>query len=395
MPSLFQILFAFAFVWLAYVYAGYPICLSLIGMLRRFHSEARDDFLPTLSVLIAARNEEKDISWKISETLNWNYPPDRLEVLVASDASEDRTDELIEGKVNPRLKSLLLKHRVGKNEALNQLTQMATGELLFFTDANAHIPRDCVRWLVRHFADPKVGCVTGTDCTTKEEEESAIGIGENTYWDYESWLQMLENRLGSVLICFGAIFCIRRSLFTPLQPALANDLELPIRIGSAGYAVIFESQALAIEKATYSPTEEFNRRRRICGQGALGLWKLRRSLQGLRAWQFLSRKALRWTAFIPLSLLLASSAALVSNPFFRIVLAAQIAFYTAAGVGWLFALFRCTAARICAFPFYFVLVNAAALTGLVESCLGRRYQIWEAASLTRGRQTAGAEGSQW
>lgn len=393
MTTLFHLLFICSLVWLSYVYAGYPICLWLIGNRKRFRSEIRDDFFPAVSVLIAARNEERDISWKIHETLRWNYPPERLEVLVASDASEDRTDELIEGITDPRLKSIFLKNRVGKNEALNQLAQMATGELLIFTDANSHIPRDCARRLVRHFADRKVGCVTGTDRTMKEEKESAIGIGESSYWDYESRLQMLESKLGSVLICFGAIFCIRRSLFTPLQPDLANDLELPIRIGNAGFALMFEPKAWAIEKATHSPKEEFNRRRRICSQGILGLWRLRKSLQGLRAWQFFSRKTLRWMAFVPLSLLLVSSAFLASDPFFKATLVAQVAFYVAACLGWILSVSGRNGGGMLALPFYFVMVNAAAASGLVETCLGRRYNIWEVASLTRGADVAGAETS--
>ena len=238
MKALFLILFMFGVMWLFYVYIGYPIALWLISLRKRFSSEASDKFIPNLSVLISARNEERDISWKISETLNWNYPKDRLEVIIASDASDDRTDEILRGVDDPRLKYIRLDHRVGKNEALNRLAQIATGEIFFFTDANSHIHPDCACKLVRHFADSKVGCVTGTDRAMKEEKESAIGIGEKRYWEYETLLHKLESRLGSVLICFGAIFCIRKSLFTPLQSDLANDLELPIRIGAVGHAVL-------------------------------------------------------------------------------------------------------------------------------------------------------------
>jgi poly-beta-1,6-N-acetyl-D-glucosamine synthase len=384
MKTFLLVLFAFGFLWLIYVYLGYPISLWLIGNRRCFRSETRDNFLPSLSILISARNEEKDIGWKIVETLNWDYPKDRLELLIASDASEDRTDEIIRGVNDPRLKYLRLQRRVGKNEALNQLKRIATGEILLFTDANSHINSDCAQRLVRHFADPRVGCVTGTDHTLREEKESAIGVGERSYLSYESKLQKLESGLGSVLICFGAIFCIRSSLFMPLQPDLANDLELPIRIGSLGYAVIFEPEAWATEKATHSPKEEFNRRRRICGQGLLGLWRLRKELHGLRGWQFISRKFLRWTALFPLSLMFVSSAALTSNPIFRGILAVQVAFYVAAIGGWLLATFGWREDGVVVLPFYFVLVNIAALTGLIEVCLGRRYSVWEVASLTRG-----------
>jgi cellulose synthase/poly-beta-1,6-N-acetylglucosamine synthase-like glycosyltransferase len=379
-------LFLAGLAWLAYVYFGYPILLWILGVWKRFKPESRDDYLPSVSVLISARNEEKDIGWKIAETLNWDYPQDRLDILVASDASEDRTDETIRAMCGPRVALLRLEQRVGKNEALNRLSQMARGDLLFFTDANSHIQPDCLRRMVRHFADARVGCVTGTDRTMKESSESAIGAGEKTYWGYESQLQRLESRLGSVLICFGAIFCIRRSLYTPLQADLANDLELPIRIGGAGHAVLFEPDAFATEKATHSPKEEFNRRRRICGQGALGFWRLRKTFRGMRAWQFISRKLLRWLALAPLALLLGSSLAMASHPLFRAILAAQLFFYAMALLGWVLTSFRGGDRVIFALPFYFLLVNIAAFIGIIESCRGRRYSVWEVASLTRGAE---------
>jgi biofilm PGA synthesis N-glycosyltransferase PgaC len=386
MNSFFLIMFIVSFSWLFYVYVGYPIALWLIGFWKNLRYERSDTFLPVLSVLISARNEEKDIAWKIAETLAWNYPKDRLEIIIASDASDDQTDELIRRVVDPRLKYLRLEQRVGKNEALNRLAQIATGELLFFTDANSHIDSDCPRRLVRHFADSRVGCVTGADRTMKEESESAISIGEKSYWSYETRLQKLESRLGSVLICFGAIFCIRKSLFMPLHSDLANDFELPIRIGGSGHTVLFDAEAWATEKATRSPKEEFNRRRRICAQGMLGFWRLRKCLHGLRAWQFFSRKFLRWTALFPLLLLFISSAALVFNPLFRLILVPQIAFYAAALWVWWLPGSGHKERRVFALPFYFVLVNTAALTGLIETCLGRRYDVWEVASFTRGTE---------
>jgi cellulose synthase/poly-beta-1,6-N-acetylglucosamine synthase-like glycosyltransferase len=381
------ILGAIGISWIGYVYVGYPIAVWLIGLRCGFRADSREDFLPPISVLISARNEEKDIGRKIIETLSWNYPKDRIEIMIASDASDDKTDEIVRSVKDPRVKFLRLEERVGKNEALNRLAQIATGEFFFFTDANSHIPEACARKMIRNFADPRVGCVTGADRIIREEQKSAIGIGENSYWSYETKLQKLESRLGSVLICFGAIFCIRRSLFSRLQRDLANDLELPIRIGSAGYAILYETEAWAAEKPTRSPNEEFARRRRICAQGLLGLWRLRNCLHGLRAWQFISRKFLRWTVSIPLLMILFSSASMASHPVFRSILIVQILFYAAACVGWLFSILGRMENSAFALPFYFVLVNVAALVGLIDACAGRRYNVWEVASMTRGTET--------
>lgn len=391
MKVIFLISFCIAAAWLLYVYLGYPVALWMLGLQRRFRPILRDGFFPKVSVLISARNEEKDIGWKVAETLNWDYPADRLELLVASDASEDRTDEILRSIRDSRLKFVRMEHRAGKNLALNGLASLATGDLLFFTDANSHIERTCLRKMIRYFADPRVGCVTGKDLALEEEAESNITVGERSYWGYESLIQTLESRLGSVLICFGAIFLIRRNLFTPLQSDLANDLELPLRIGGAGYAVLFEPTAHSIEKATHSPQEEFNRRRRICGQGILGFWRLRKTLRGLRAWQFASRKLLRWLCLIPLLVALVSCLALADHAIFQILLVAQVIFYILAFLGWLTAMSGRRGKPLIAIPFYFALVNLAAVVGIIEIFFGRRFHVWEVALLTRGTEMSSEE----
>ncbi len=155
-----NLLFWIGVGWLVYVHVGYPVLVALLRFVRQVRPAIREDFLPTVSVLIAARNEEKDIGWKVQETLGWNYPADRLEVLVASDASEDRTDQIL-GTINDaRLRFVRMESRGGKNVALNRLAQLARGDLLFFTDANCHIDAGCLRKIVRHFADERVACVT-------------------------------------------------------------------------------------------------------------------------------------------------------------------------------------------------------------------------------------------
>lgn len=147
--------------WLTYVFVSYPLVLAILGMFRKSREGlAAVQPPPRVSVLVAARNEEKDIDWKIRETLGWDYPPDRLQVLVASDASEDRTDEIVQSICDPRLLFVRMPRRSGKIVALNHLAALAQGDVLFFTDANTSIGPLCVQKMVRHFADPKVGCVT-------------------------------------------------------------------------------------------------------------------------------------------------------------------------------------------------------------------------------------------
>jgi cellulose synthase/poly-beta-1,6-N-acetylglucosamine synthase-like glycosyltransferase len=379
------VLFWIGLVWICYVYVGYPLILALLARVHRVHPATKEDFLPGVSVLISAHNEEKDIGWKAAETLAWDYAGDRLELLVASDGSEDRTEEVLRAIQDPRLKLVRMERRSGKGVALNRLAQLARGELLFFTDANAHIPPHCLKRMVRHFADERVGCVTGMT-TAQPHVDSAVESGDRLYLGYETAMSQLEGQLGSVLVCDGAIFCIRRSLFQPVFPEVANDLELPMRIGDSGYWVLHEPTAKVFEKETSSPREEFARRRRICGQGLLAMWKLRGTLRGLRGWQFVSRKFLRWLTLIPLVLLLISSGALAGQLFFALLLALELVFYGLAMVGGALALKGRRASQAFSVPFFVVLGSVAAFVGAVDTCLGRRFAVWEVPTFSRGRE---------
>ena len=388
MNAAMQIVFWAGAAWLLYVYVGYPVVLALVALKRRIRPAANESSLPLVSVLIAARNEQKDIGWKLAETLNWDYPTDRLEVLVASDASEDATDAIVKSIDDPRVTLVRMERRGGKNRALNRLVEQARGEVLFFTDANAHIGPGCLRRMVRHFADRRVGCVTGDSYPIEDAEKATIGNGAGVYWGYESVLKRLENSLGSVLVCDGAIFCMRRSLYHPLYPELANDLELPLRIAHAGYWVLHEPEGRVFERDTTSSSQEYARRRRICAQGALAAWKLRQTLHGLRGWQFFSHKILRWLTLVPMVLVLASSAALARNWFFSTLLILQGGFYCAALLAYVLTAWGKGAGRLFAIPLYIVLGGIGAIAGVCDACRGRKFDVWEIPTLSRGEGIA-------
>lgn len=376
--------------WIAYVYVGYLAVLAVIALWRRVRpvlSEGAE--LPAVSVLISARNEEQDIGWKIAETLAWDYPQDRLTVLVASDASDDATDSIVRGIDDPRVTFARMERRGGKIRALNRLAELAKGEILFFTDANAHIGPDALRKMVRHFSDPRIGCVTGDSRSIEEKDNPAVSNGASVYWSYESTLKRLENSLGSVLVCDGAIFCMRASLYQPLCPDLANDLESPMRVGHAGFWVMQEPEALVFERDTNSPRQEFNRRRRMCAQGMLAMLKLPGTCVGLRGWQFISHKFLRWLSLIPMVMVLDASVSLARDSVFFAALAGlQALFYLTAAAGLVYAIAQRPMARFAAVPFYVVLGVAGALVGVVESLLGKRFDIWEIPTLSRGPAAA-------
>ena len=385
------VLFWAAVAWFAYESGGYPLLLALVARFRRIRPLRNDAYLPRVSVLISARNEEQDILWKVEETLAWDYPSDRLEVLVASDASTDRTNAILAGIKNPRCRFIVMERRGGKSRALNRLAELAEGDLLFFSDANSHIDSDCLKRVVRHFADPKVGCVTGNSNRSEEGYQPGTSSGTSVYWGQEMLIRHIENQFGSVLVCDGALFCMRRSLYTPVFPELANDLELPLRIARAGYWVLHEPTAQVLEKDTSSPLEEFRRRRRICSQGVLGLWRLRSTLRGVRLWQFFSHKVMRWLILVPLLLLLISSLALARDPFFTALLGAQLCFYAAGLIGFILIQGGCNPGRLFTIPLYILVGAVGAFVGVIDAMTGKRFDIWESPALSRGDEAAHLE----
>ena len=376
-------MFWMGLLWLGYVWIGYPIVLALISRMRRFHAAERDGYCPSVSVLISARNEVKDIGWKLAETFAWNYPPDRIEVLVGSDASADGTDDVVQAFREPRLTFIRNQDRLGKNATLNRLARLANGEILFFTDANTHVDPQSLRKMTRHFADLRVGCVTGLERNVLDSQGSTLTMGCKAYLEYESCVAQLESRMGSVLVCDGSIYCVRRSLFSELDPDLANDLEHPIRIGATGAKLLYEPEARSFERCSTAAQEEFSRRRRIAAQGALAILRLRNELHGLRLWQLVSRKLLRWLSLIPLMIVLATTVALRSSYWFEMLLILQAFFYIAALAGmWQSGPWR--SYPILRLPFTVVLGNLAVLLGVLDACRGRRFATWNIAELSRG-----------
>ena len=378
------LLFWIAFLWLGYVYFGYPCLLWALGRFRRVRQDACGSFQPSVSVLTSARNEEKDIGWKVRETLAWNYPAERLEMLVASDASEDHTDDILRGFCDSRLTFIRMPKRSGKGAALNRLAPLAKGEILLFTDVNTHIPPDCLSKLTSHFADERVGCVTGGTDLLQGKAETVVATGGSAFLGYEGMLNRLESHMGSVLVCDGAIFCIRRSLFSPLSADLANDLELPMRIAHARRRILYEPAARASERDTSSPWESFAQRRRIASQGLLAMWRLRKTLHGLRGWQFVSRKFLRWLTIVPMLLLLIAAVGLARERWLALVLIFELSFFVLALAGLFAALKGRKGGPLISVPFYILLGSAATFTGFLDACRGRRFAVWETPALSRG-----------
>jgi cellulose synthase/poly-beta-1,6-N-acetylglucosamine synthase-like glycosyltransferase len=270
--------------------------------------------------------------------------------------------------------------RKGKTAGLNQAVPLARGEIIVFSDANAFYARDVIQKLVRNFADPTVGCVTGNSCYLDSEASNA-GKSESTYWGYERFLKIKESQIGSMVGSDGAIFAVRKDVASPLGPDDINDFVMPLQVVSQGYRNVFEPEALCYEKAVSQLAQEFRRKVRIVSRSWHGLFRVKALLNpwcyGLFSFQLVSHKLLRWLAPVFLSCLFLFSFAIAwDDGTGKIVLGGQIVFYSLGAFGLILNR-AALVTRWLSFPAYFIIVNAASAIGILRYLLGERINTWE------------------
>ncbi len=295
---------------IAYTYFAFPLLIALLASASRGKvqdiAEWPEETLPTVAVVVAAYNEQRDIAAKVENTWQLDYPSDRLTLLIGSDGSSDSTPELLIAAEHPRLTTHLFSQRRGKVSVLNDLMAEVDAEIVVLSDANTLLAPDAVRKLVRHFQNEAVGCVNGA---LSIEHNGGVS-GEGLYWKYELWLKTQESCLGFVIGCYGGILAIRRELYTPIPATtIVEDFVLTMRIMALDRIVRFDPQARATEPASASSRAEWGRKVRI-GAGdyqALGLTRqMLHPRYGLRAFAYWSHKVLRW--FVPFFLVFALTA---------------------------------------------------------------------------------------
>jgi cellulose synthase/poly-beta-1,6-N-acetylglucosamine synthase-like glycosyltransferase len=327
----------------AYVYAGYPLMLRAWAALAsrpvRKCASPGDRRYPSVSVVIAARNEAARLPRRLRNLLEQNYPGP-LEIIVASDGSTDHPEIAVAPYRSVRLIEL---PAAGKAVALNQGVAAARGEIVVFADARQQFSPDAIRALVENFDDPEVGCVTGElrlDCEIERDgSEPGIGEGVGLYWRYEKWLRRVESEIWSTLGATGAIYALRRSLWQPLPAGtLLDDVLAPMRVVLAGRRTVFEPRARAFDRA--APTASVEQRRKVRTLAGnyqiLGLEP--RLLLPFRnpVWlQYASHKIAR--LLVPwalLGVLLTSAALSFSGWIYLVALILQLGFYALAAIGW-------------------------------------------------------------
>ena len=365
---------------LAYVYAGYPLLIAILAKLAPLFLDSAESSTPTVSLLISAYNERPVIAAKTENSLALEYPPGRLEVLVISDCSDDGTDETVQHYADRGVRLIRQNQRLGKSAALNLAVPQARGEIIVFSDANAIYQTDAIGNLVRHFSNPRVGYVVGNArYYEKGSDASASAASEGLYWKLETYLKIKESLFGSVVGGDGAIYAIRRELYSPLLPTDINDFLNPIQIISKGYVGLFEPAAVCYEEAADTFSQEFRRKIRIVSRSLNVLRRVPVSMnpfKNTRHWFMLvSHKLLRWFAPVFMIVLFVASLALWQFPFYRVAAFLQIAFYAAAFVGWRWQS-KNRLSKIFSLPFYFCLVNLASLIGCVNCLRGNLVGQW-------------------
>lgn len=361
-----------------FIYAGYPAALFFWARLRP-RPVAKADSLPSVTIVIAAYNEESCLEATLSNKLAFDYPADRLEVIVVSDGSTDRTEDIARSFA-PRVRLLIQDPRQGKTAGLNKAVAAAAGEIVMFSDANSLHDPAALRRLVRNFADGTVGYVTGK-MVYVDETGSLIGSGCDAYMRYENVLRSLETAVGSVVGVDGGVDAARRSLYEPMSPDMLPDFVLPLKVVEKGFRVVYEESALLRENALSDAGDETRMRVRVTLRSFHALWAMRRLFNplvgGLFSFQLLVHKLMRYLVGYLQVLLFAAAAALwARGPLYRAAVAAQGIFYGLALLGHLLTRLG-KSINVAKYPYYFCLLNACAVAASWRFLRGEKKVLWQ------------------
>jgi cellulose synthase/poly-beta-1,6-N-acetylglucosamine synthase-like glycosyltransferase len=373
------VFWSFAFL-LFYTYLGFPLALAFFCLFKRPKPLPEMKEWPHVSVLVVAHNEQDQIRRKIENIFSCDYPPDRLEVVVCSDGSTDRTNEIVTNFGDPRVKLAATQENRGVNEAFAHGTALVAGDLLLMTDSGGLFEPQALKTALRYFADPTVGVVNGLFDHANPEGKPIAG-GYRSYWAIETLVRLLETRLGYGCVIVGAFEIIRRQLYRPISSDLTNDMIVPMELYAQGFRTVYEPRAIVRAPQKKDAGQEFNRRARVAVRGWCSLpvilkhvpvWKT--PMNWLVLW---SHKYMRWLTGLLLIGLLVTNVLLWHHAVYAWLLVAQGVFYAAAAAGLLLSMVLPRIPKMLVLPYWFCLVQAAGIKGLWEAVRGRRISTWK------------------
>jgi cellulose synthase/poly-beta-1,6-N-acetylglucosamine synthase-like glycosyltransferase len=368
-----------------YAYLGYGILLYLLVKIKNLIVKKPNFInqeLPEVTLLVAAYNESDYVVDKVKNTIQQNYPSDKLKIVFVTDGTTDDSIEKL--KSFEQVKVYHSHDRKGKMAAINRVMPLIESPITVFTDANAMLNTDAIRSMVEHFVNPKVGVVAGEKQILKVSENNAE-VGEGLYWKYESFLKKLDSELYSTVGAAGELYAIRTSLFQTLETdTLLDDFVLSLRICSKGYVTAYEPSAKAMETASLNIAEELKRKVRISAGGIQSVLRLQTLLNpfkhGWLTFQYLSHRVLRWT-LVPVFLVLMPivNLFLLDNPLYQLSLFLQVAFYSLAILGYVFEK-KGKKFKALYVPYYFSFMNYAAILGFKRFYSNQQAVTWEKAA---------------
>jgi cellulose synthase/poly-beta-1,6-N-acetylglucosamine synthase-like glycosyltransferase len=328
-----------------------------------------------VSIVISAYNEDQVIGKKIENSLSLNYPKDKLEIIVISDCSIDRTDEIVKSFHPQGVVLISQDKRQGKSAGINAAIPKARGEIILCTDANAMLATNALKMIVGHFNDPQIGFVTGRTKYVSSSGNRNVEI-TSAYTTLEIFIKKKESELGSCVGADGAIFTIRKCLFTPLKPTDINDLVMPLNIVKQGYRGVADDNAFCAEEISRNPADEFQRQVRITSRTLRALFSNSDLFNPFRfplfSFQLISHKVIRFLGpFFLLLLLISNIALLPSGLFYKILLAGQCLMYALAFSG-----IKITTSLLL-IPVGFITMNCAFLKGWFHYISGKTYTTWD------------------
>lgn len=363
---------------LAYCHVGYPLLLGGLTLLARKREAPSSPDTPSVTLIIAAFNEQDVIAAKVENALALDYPPGLLRVIVAADGSTDDTATVARRFESRGVTVLHAPERRGKAAAMTRAAEMARSDILLFSDANAFYKPDAVRSIVRRFADPAVGLASGRKVVMRAGQ--ALESSERLYWSYESFIRSRETALGSTTGVVGEILAVRRTLFRPIPShIIQDDAYLALSVLEQGSRVVYEPGAISVESGALSVHDEFTRRVRIsAGRWQLAaaprLWPWKQPLTLFALW---SHKYLRLVAPLLLGVVLLCSVLLAAGqqPLGQALLWAQLVAYGVAAAG--LASETARRLRLARLLAYFLAGHVATACGLLTFLAGRQSPTWK------------------
>lgn len=369
-----------------YSYAGYGLIVLVLNRLlnrKKVTLEANENAnLPSLTLLVAAYNEQDCIEEKILNSLSLDYPKNLLKILFITDGSTDNTNQIIQKF--PNIILLFEKGRSGKIAATKRAMEYVDSEIVVFSDANTTINNGALLKIVRHYQDSKVGGVACEKKVRVQDIDNASGAGEGFYWRYESFLKKQDSDFYSVVGAAGELFSIRTKLFEHIpSDSIIEDFYMTMKIAEKGYRIKYEPEAYAIEDPSFSVSEEYKRKTRIAAGGIQSIIRLSSLLipfkQPALTFLYVSHRVLRWSVtplllvvVFALSIFLAVNGSLLG----QLITVLQVIFYSLALVGYGLRNKK-VKAKMFYIPFYFTFMNYAVYVGAIRYFAGRQSVVWE------------------